>query len=223
MNILAIIPARGGSQGIPKKNITPVAGKPLINYTIKVAQQSERINKIVVSSDNDEILDVAKIEGVVAIKRPVELAGHNSKMDGAINHVLTELNNQGYKADLVVLLQPTSPLRSIETLNTAIDVFIENQENFDSLIPLAPTSNKVGITENNVFKPMYPAGVQRQELTQLYYDCGTVHIFKPEVLIRGDFFGKNIFAFPIPWPESLDIDSHDDLDLAEYYLQKLRK
>lgn len=218
MKILAIIPARGGSQSIPKKNIALLAGKPLISYTIKAAQQSKYIDKTVVSSDDEEILSAAQAEGAEPIKRPGELANNTSKMDQAMKHALAELKKQDCEPDLIVLLQPTSPLRSVGTIDGAIAAFIKNQDKFDSLIPLAPTSNKVGTIEGQAFKPKYPAGAQRQELEALYYDCGTIHIFKPKLINQGDFFGKNIFAFPIPWPESLDIDTPDDIALAEYYL-----
>ena len=220
MKIVAIIPPRAGSKGILGKNITLLAQKPMICYSIDQAKKSKYINKIIVSSDGNEILDISKKCGAECIKRPKELAGDNSKIDETIKHVLSELEKSGEVFDLVVLLQPTSPLRKSETIDKAIELFIKNKDNFDSLMPLAKALNKIGIIENNKFIPKYSAGVQRQEMEELYYDCGTIHIFKPEIINTGNFFGDRIFAFKINHPESIDIDSQDDIELAEFYIQK---
>lgn len=219
MKILAIIPARGGSKGIPKKNIAMLAGKPLIEYSIDQAKHSKYLDKIVVSSDDQEILEVARGLGAETILRPTELAQDMSKMDGVIKHALDTLEQQGYVPELVVLLQPTSPLRTAKIIDTAIETFIANKDKFDSLMPLVRTSNKIGTIEGQRFNPKYQVGAQRQEIAELYYDCGTVYLFKPDKIKLGEFFGKNILAFPVAWPASLDIDTKKDLELVEYYLK----
>lgn len=222
MKILAVIPARGGSKGIPQKNIIPLVGQPLISYSIKQAQKSDLIDKVVVSSDDEQILSVAQAYGAEIIKRPPELAQDTSVLDGTIRHILESLKKeQGYTPDLIVLLQPTSPLRSVATINDAIGKFIANANEFDSLIPLVETSNKVGIIRGSKFIPRYPVGAQRQELETLYREAGTIFILKPLIIRAGGFFGERICAYLINPQESLDIDSLDDLKMAEFYLQKL--
>ncbi len=218
--VLAIIPARGGSRGIPGKNLKKLAGKPLLVYSIEQAKAVPAIDRVVVSSDDDAVLEVAQTHGAQAIKRPSEFSGDTAKMDGAILHALTVLAEEGYRPDLVVLLQPTSPLRRVQTIARAIHEFSASGERFDSLMPLAETSSKVGTIAEKQFRPQYAAGAQRQELPVLYYDCGTVYLFKPTLLATGKFFGERIYAFPVSWPESLDIDTRSDFELAEYFLMK---
>jgi len=223
MKTVAIIPARGNSKGIQKKNVANLAGKPLLVYSIEQALQSSFIDKVVVSSDDDAILNVAKKFAVETIRRPPEFSHDTAPMDGVIKHALDILIKQNYEADLVVLLQPTSPLRRLNTVNSAISAFIKNRNKFDSLMPLSETSSKVGTLENKRFVPSYFPGAQRQELEKTYFDCGTIHIFKPEIIRAGKFFGERIYGFFIDWPESLDIDETDDMKLAEYFLMNLKQ
>lgn len=218
MNILACIPARGGSKSIPKKNIHPFNGKPLLAHAIEQALAIPAINRTVVSSDSREILEIAEDYGAQAICRPADIAGDAAKIDDAIVHALDVLATDGYHPDIVVLLQPTSPLRTPQTVERAIAAFQERFASYDSLMPVAETSNKLGIIENDRFIAQYPPGVQRQELRSQYYDCGTVHIFKPELLRKGRFFGDIIYPFVVPFPENLDVDTVHDIRLAEYLL-----
>lgn len=224
--ILALIPARGGSKGIPKKNIIDFCGQPMIFYSINAARQSKYVDKIVVSSDSAEILSVAEKYGAQTVKRPEELAQDTSKMDDAIKHVLTTLaQDDGFKPDLIVLLQPTSPLRTTETIDKAIEVFNENSDNFDSLIPLYPVSGKIGVIKDGAYKKLQGgSGKQRQELVSYYKECGTIFIFKPEVINAGKFYGDRIYPFIIEREEeAVDIDNFDDLEYAKYLNSKTKK
>ena len=220
MNIISIIPARGGSKGIPRKNIYSLQGKPLICYTIEHALASPDIDRVFVSSDDERILKISKSSGAETILRPTALAGDDTPLDDVINHVLEILDAEKYQVDLIVLLQPTSPLRTGRTLKQAISQFKKNINEFDSLMPLGETSSKIGTIEKQRFQPLYRPGIQRQDLKKTYYDCGTVHIFKPDLIRTGRFFGDKIFGFPIAWPESLDIDTMDEMQLADYHLSK---
>lgn len=221
MKILCVIPARGGSKGIPRKNISVLAGKPLIDYTIEQAKQSKLFGRIVVTSDATAILDVARQHSRVhLIHRPGHLAGDTTPMTEVLVHALGEMEKQKYLPDLVVLLQPTSPLRSVATVKKAVTSFSERVSDFDSLMPVAKVSSKIGTIEEGLFVPQYRVNAQRQELKELYYDCGTVYIFKPALIERHNLPGEKIFAFVVPWPESLDIDTPSDMKLAELLLKK---
>ncbi len=220
MKIVGLIPARGGSKGIRNKNLALLSGRPLLVHTIRQAKRSKYLDKIVVSSEEEKILTVAKAAGSEVILRPSEFARDDSRMDDVMIHALSVLASQQYIADLVVLLQPTSPLRNDKVIDTAIDAFLPKRDQYDSLVPLEETSAKIGIIDHGRFMPQYLPGMQRQELSVIYHDCGAVYIFKPDVLRCGEFFGKRLFAFPIAWPASLDIDTPEDLQLAEYYVEK---
>lgn len=219
--ILAIIPARGDSEGIPGKNIVDLCGKPLITYSINSALKSKHIDKVVVSSDNEEILSVAKKHNAKIIKRPKRLAKKSSSIDLAIKHALGILKKQGYLPELVVLLQPTSPLRAVKTLDRAITLFLKEFPKYDSLIPLYEVGGKIGKINKKQYISLNTPGKQRHELKSFYKECGTVFIFKPNVILSGKFYGEKIYPFVIESArEALDIDSYDDLQLAEFFLRK---
>jgi len=219
--ILAIIPARGGSKGIPNKNIIDVQGRPLISYSIASAQKSKYLDKIAVSSDNQEILGISLKYGAKTIKRPSELSQDNSGMAGVIKHALENLRDQeGFLADWAVLLQPTSPLRKAATINSAIECFGNVCDNYDSLIPLKSIGGKIGKIENQEYTSIQEIGRQRQEINSFYQECGVVYIFKPEFILNNMFYGKKIFPFIInDFAETIDVDTYNDLKLAEYYLK----
>ena len=221
--ILALVPARGGSKSIHQKNIVPLAGQPLIAHSIKQALDSVYIDKVAVTSDDWQILRIANDHGVHAIQRPEHLASDSSPIDHAIQHALQELEiHYGYQPDLIVLLQPTSPLRQVTTINKAIQAFIELGQGYDSLIPLHPLDGKIGTIKDQTYQPhAHQLGKQRHELPPIHKECGTIFIFRPEVIRAGQFYGKKVYPFIINnFFESLDIDSYHDLDLANYHLSK---
>jgi CMP-N-acetylneuraminic acid synthetase len=215
--VLAIIPARGGSKGIIKKNLVKLGGKPLVEFSIDVALGCRKIDKIVVSSDDDSVLELAKKHSVDVLKRPKELAGDLTSLKEVIEEVLQHY--EGYV--LIVLLQPTSPLRTVETVDIAISEFLKNYNEYDSLVPLCKSSTKIGVIKEGKYIANYPIGKQRQELPPTYKECGTVFVFKRAVIEKGGFFGDNIYPFIIEdHAEAIDIDGVDDLELAEFYLKK---
>jgi CMP-N-acetylneuraminic acid synthetase len=122
----AIIPARGGSKDIPKKNIKPLRGKPLITYTIDYAKKSRCINKVVVSTEDEEIAEISRKYGAEVMERPENLAKGESPTIDVIFHVLKILKMKNYNPDIVVLLQPTSPLRSAKDIDNAIKLFLDS-------------------------------------------------------------------------------------------------
>lgn len=218
--ILAIIPARGGSKGIPRKNIKKLTGKPLIVYSIEAALKSKYINKIIVSTEDKEIAEISKKYGAEVIKRPRELAKNYSSIIDVLKHVLEKLREEeNYKPDIIVLLQPTSPLRTVKTIDSAILIFRDKFEYYDSLIPLYPIEGKIGIIRRERYIPNYILGSRRQDIEPIYRECGTIFIFKPDLIKNGEMFGEKILPFVIEkYKESIDIDTTDDLKIAEFFM-----
>lgn len=218
--ILAIIPARGGSTGIPRKNIRLLAGKPLIAYSIEAALESKYIGKVVVSTEDDEIAAVSREYGAEVIKRPMGFAKNTSPMSYTVKHVLKYLKEkEKYIPEITILLQPTSPLRTLKTINSAIKVFYDNLDDYDSLIPLYQIEGKLGNIHKRCYVPRYTMGSRRQDVEPVYMECGTVFIFKPDLINQNNLFGEKIFPFIIKsYGESIDIDNADDLKQAEYFM-----
>lgn len=221
--ILAIIPARGGSKGLPGKNIIDLAGKPLIAWTIQASLQSKYINKTIVSSDNDGILSVAKKHGVETIKRPDELASDSANSKGVISHALSALTDDEF--DYVVLLQPTSPLRGSDDIDQSFKTLFS--QDCDSLISVNKTDNKIlksfklngsgyleGISNND-----YPF-MCRQDLPETYISNGAIYIVKvAEFMKSRSFMSNKTTMFVMSKENSIDIDNLADLEKAKLALE----
>jgi CMP-N,N'-diacetyllegionaminic acid synthase len=223
-NILAIIPARGGSKTLPRKNIIDLAGKPLISWTITASIESKYITKTIVSSDDDEILDISRSFGAETIKRSSELALDTSSSEVVIEHVLEEVAKDITMIfDLIVLLQPTSPLRS----SYDIDMALENMfsKNATALISVCQIDNKILKTfvENEegyiegAFNNKYPFK-RRQDLPSVYMPNGAIYI-----IVKDEFdAGKTLFTnktalYEMEKIKSIDIDNINDLEAAERF------
>src|SRR3989344_6503334 len=137
--ILAIIPARGGSKTIPQKNITLLAGKPLIFHTIEAGKKSTYIDKLVVSTDSSTIAELASQSGTEVIIRPASLAADNSSTVDAVLHVLDTLGRMGQSFDIILLLEPTSPLRKESDIDAALEKFIDHLDIADALVSIGKT------------------------------------------------------------------------------------
>ena len=225
--ILAIIPARGGSKGIPRKNIRVLAGKPLIAYSIEAALKSKYINKVVVSTDDKEIAEVAKKYGAEVIKRPKELARDESPTIDAIFHVLDSLKDENYIPDMIILLQPTSPLRSIDDIDNAIGLFLNND--CEAVVGVREDihlywSFKI---ERSYLKPVFDKKylkMGRQELPKLYLPNGAIFISTPTILRKyNGFYCNKTLPYIMPVERSIDIDDEKDFIFAEILIKKLRR
>lgn len=219
--VLAIIPARGGSKGLPRKNIIELAGKPLIAWTIEACLNSKYITKTIVSSDDDEILTVSRKYGADTIKRPIELASDVSPSEPIIEHTLEGLEE---RFEYVVFLQPTSPLRGSEDIDTAMDFFLNSDST--ALISVCEIDNKVlkalkinsngyieGISNNE-----YPF-MRRQDLPKVYMPNGAIYIITTDSFVENrKLFTDKTVAYEMDALHSLDIDSKIDLDEAERYI-----
>ncbi len=225
---VAIIPARGGSKGIVKKNIRLLGGKPLITHTIQAAKKSHNIQHIIVTTDDSEIAEIAISEGVMVIKRPPEISTYESPTIDAIFHVLTKCEELDIHPDIVLLLQPTSPLRTTEDIDAALTTF--QQIPCDSLISVSQTPHPPywDMTINEMYiKPIFDPEFlrkRRQDLPQAYVPNGAIYIASPDQLKRErSFYGERILPYIMPRERSIDIDSELDLILAELIMKKTSK
>lgn len=223
MKILSIIPARGGSKGIPKKNIIEFDEQPLISYSIKQAKGSRFITDIVVSSDSDEILKIAEHYGAIGIKRPQELSTDTSTSESAILHVI---ENIGKKYDLIVFLQVTSPLRTTEDIDNCIETLLKN--NYDSLFSanlledmLIWRQNKNNLESYNYD---YKNRKRRQDSENQFVENGSIYVFSVSGFIenKNRLFGKKGLSLMENW-KMFEIDSFEDLHFCELiYINKLK-
>jgi CMP-N,N'-diacetyllegionaminic acid synthase len=227
---LAIIPARGGSKGIPKKNIINVNDQPLITYTIETTKKSQHLDKVYVSSDSDEILQVAKDHGAATLKRPEHLAGDTIQNHEVLQHIIHELEAQGETYDYVLWLQPTSPLRTGADIDSAIEKLIAEKNTMllsiteadfppDFLITLE--DDVINFQNTKLFED-----VRRQNLPQYYMLNGAIFIFQKDFLLQATaypFAEKKTSFYLMPKNRSIDIDDLDDLVIVESYLKKLPK
>lgn len=229
LNILAIIPARGGSKGIPKKNIRLLAGKPLIEYTINAAKNSEFINCITVSTDEKEIAAIAEERDVEVIMRPSDIAKDESPIIDTINHTITTLKERdGFIPDIIVLLQPTSPLRNTADIDGAIQQFLSG--NSDSLISVCENDHppywSFTITDQNL-KPLFRkkmSSTRRQDLPKTYRPNGAIYISTQDSLKKyPTFISKNTLPYVMPSFRSIDIDTPFDFRLAEFLIKNQKK
>lgn len=204
--ILGLIPARGGSKGVPGKNIKMINGKPLIVWTIEKALQSKKIDKVIVSTDSEEIAEISRNAGAIVLKRPVELATDTASTQDVMVHAL-----QSYSADILVLLQPTSPYRSKGLIDECIDEFIEGD--YDSLA--------TGFICD--YKEYGKNTLPRQQIKGFFYDDGNVYVIKAKNILAGDRYGKKIGHKFISRYENAEIDDEYDFWLLEQILKKWEK
>lgn len=221
MQILAVIPARGGSKGIPKKNIRLMNGKPLISYSINNAKNSRYITDVFVTTDSNEISEVAEEYGVEIIKRDESLSSDLITLDPVVFHAKNcaeKIKNKKY--DAVVTLQPTSPLLKTETLDNAIEYFING--NYDTVLSVINKPHlSWGLQENKII-PLYKERKNRQELPPQYFETGAFLIAKADCVKNNTRIGKNVSVFEVAENESIDIDDKNDWLLTEN-LMKCKK
>ncbi len=219
MKILAIIPARGGSKGIPGKNIKLLAGKPLIAYSIEAARNSRFINRTIVSTDDEKIAKVAKKFGAEVIVRPKELAEDTTPMDPVLKHVVDSLEKENYVPDIVVLLQPTSPLRTTKHLDEAIEKFLNG--NFDSLISVEINRNpQHEISEEKYLIPAFKKIENRDKRKPLIIENGAIYISKTDLIKKGKIRGEKIGYYEMDRYSSIDIDEPKDFEIVEQLFKK---
>ncbi|MGL5413923.1 acylneuraminate cytidylyltransferase family protein [Cetobacterium sp.] len=226
--ILAIIPARGGSKGIPKKNIIDLLGKPLLYYSIKSAKKSKYIDKAIVSTNDLEIAEVAKKLGAdVPFLRPEDISGDKSKSIDAFIHAIKELEKLEEKYDYVLLLQNTSPLRQSWHIDEAIEKLIESGER--SLVSVAEVTEHPCIMrtlneKNETINLVNMSGdMRRQDFPPIYIVNGAIYIQKNDEYLDLDTnLNGGKLAYVMAREYSVDIDEYLDLDIATHYLKKMK-
>jgi CMP-N-acetylneuraminic acid synthetase len=227
VNVLAIIPARGGSKGIPHKNVRLMGGRPLLAYTVDAAHASRRVTRTIVSTDDPVIAAAARELGVdVPFMRPAELSGDATPMLPVLQHAVREMETRGCAADAVVLLQPTSPLRRAEHIDAAVDLLESSgADSVVSVVEVPHQFNPVSVMrlENDRLVPFLdgPVILRRQDKPRVFARNGpAVLAVRTAVLQSGSLYGDDIRPLTMAPHDSLDVDSPDDLELVEYFLTR---
>lgn len=219
MKILAIISARGGSKGIPRKNIRLMNGKPLIYYAINNALKSKYITDVVVSTDDDEISYISKMCGAKVIKRPDELANDKATLDPVIYHATLLMEKEiGEQYDVIVTLQPTSPLLTVETLDKALNSFLNS--NYDCFISAINAPHLSWSKKDGQIVPNYKERLNRQQLPENYLETGAFFFSRRYIVKENSRIGGKISIYEIPENESIDIDNVNDWIICESQLKR---
>lgn len=218
---IAIIPARGGSKGVPRKNVRLLAGKPLLVHSIEHAQATSRVDAVVVSTDDPEIAGIASEAGAKVIQRPPSLAADDTPTLPVLVHVLEQLGDDSVSR--VVTLQPTSPLRRAEHLAEAIELL---SEDFDSIIGVCVAEHspyKMFTVSGDALSPLIAGttpGAPRQQLPAAYRENGAVYVTWRDVLLeQRSIWGSRARPFLMDAESSVDIDSAFDFTIAEALLK----
>ena len=229
--VLAIIPARAGSKGVKNKNIKPLNGKPLILYTIEEAKKSDQIDKIVVSTDSTEIADLSKIHGVeVPFIRPKKLSTDSSLTYDVVKHCIEYYKSNGEHFDIILLLQPTTPFRTVETINKSVKI-LKNKSVYTSVVsvvdvegnhPFRMKEIKDNFLINYIdqgFENMNP----RNELPKVYIRSGAIY-----AILTKNFYEEQSLVSNLCSPiildkiETINIDSPLDFEFCEFILKKTK-
>ena len=229
--ILAIIPARGGSKGMPGKNIREFAGKPLIAHSIATALNCSLISRTIVSTDDDEIAAIAKTHGAQIIKRPNELAADTSLVIDAIKHAVLKVEEEGRDVDFVFLLEPTSPFRRAEDLEKCVRVLLDDKADSVATFTDSHVSpNRLWRVSDNVVEPYIEGAVPwlpRQKQPKAHELTGQIYGLSRKVLFEKEdsislLLGRK-FAVITPRETALDIDTELDFMIAEKVMEHFQR
>ena len=216
---LGFIPARGGSKGIPRKNLVNLAGQPLLAYSIGQALQIPEIDKVVVSTDDREIADVAAAKGSGVIMRPAELATDQATTESAMLHALDVLGREGDEYDYTVIIEPTSPLRSPATVQRCLRLAIDRSASV--VITVTEIKSNLGRLRNDRFTPLIPnAPRRRQDREPTFAEVGVAYVVSTTHLRKSGriFDGPDPMAIAVDPIEAIDINTPADLILCSALL-----
>ena len=225
--ILGIIPARGGSKGIPGKNIRLLNGKPLIYYTVEAARASELIDRLILTTDSPEIAEIGKSLGVDApFLRPPELAQDDTPMLPVLEHAIQHVESGGWQPEIIVLLQPTAPLRRGEHIRLAVNMLMESK--CDSVVSVVEVPRHyvpdfVLKIEEGKLKPFLdaPLATRRQDARPAFSRDGTIYVFWRDMFFeKHTIYGDDCRPILIPDHESCNLDTMMDWQEAERMLQE---
>jgi len=226
METLTIIPARGGSKGVPRKNVRLVGGKPLIAWSIEAARQSNLVGDFHVSTDDEEIAAVAREWGASVLPRPADLAGDRTPMIEVIEHALHECESRRDKPyDSFLLLQPTAPMRLPEDIDGALTALADSGA--DSVISVYQVEDahpaRMYLIESNTLRPFCdePPGSLRQDLPDVYHRNGAIYACTRKFLVaQRRLWGGRIAPYVMPKDRSANIDDPQDLAIADFLLSQ---
>jgi CMP-N-acetylneuraminic acid synthetase len=237
--IIAIIPARGGSKRLPRKNILPLAGKPLIAYTIEQSLASKYVDRTIVSTEDPAIAEVSLRYKAEVIDRPIELATDKATTLSVLKHVLEKIREEGDNPDIIVLLQPTTPLRKEELIDDAIVKLVETGSNavvsvcelhigkewileikdckLDFLIKRNKDTKSTKSSENDT-----NLKTRTQDQKKAYILNGAIYAYKSKIVEESKIYNMDDDFIPLIMDKasSIDIDNKDDLELAEFYINR---
>ncbi len=233
MNILAIVPARGGSKGIPGKNMVDLNGKPLMQYTFDAAKESKCIDRILLSTDDEKFAEFGRSQGIEVEMRPEELATDTAVMKDVINYHLDRLAEKGYTPDIFILLQPTSPLRTAQHIDEALKLLIED-ETADAIVSVMDMPHQylpmkiMKMDDSGALKFYQEDGEKyttRQALPHLYARNGAaIYAVYTDVYRKtGSLYGTRCLPYVMEEEDSVDIDKPFDLFLADSILKSRQK
>lgn len=225
-SVIALIPARGGSKGIPRKNLAILDGIPLIGHTIRAAQESMLIDSVWVSSDDEETLGVAKVFGAQSLTRPYEFANDTASSVDVVKHFLNSGISELKDDSIIVYLQPTSPLRNGKHVDLAL--YSMALAEVDAVISVVeaekPPQKAFSIDANGNLKSLFDerlSNARRQDLPPCYFPNGAIYAFRVHAFNSRDGFPSNgSVPYVMQASESIDIDSEDDFARAEIMIRK---
>lgn len=225
MRFLIVIPARGGSKGIPMKNIYPIDGKPLLMYSLEMIKQVEFNGDVAVSTDSEQIKRVAaSVPGIEIVDRPEDISGDKASTESALLHALEVMEERkGYIYDAVVTLQATSPLRTPQTVKTCLEQYEIDRNKYDALLTLTETRTDYWIKDGEAhYRRLYPdAPRRRQDRDPIYIENSAVYITDKKSLIEtGSVLGHAVNGYVIPEREGMDINEPIDILLTEELLKE---
>ena len=221
MKTLVVIPARGGSKGIPRKSLRPLGGKPMIYYAINAALQARSVDEVVVTTDDDEIALFASRFGAMVVKRPDRLANDVATLDPVIVHAVDVVESESGKTfDLVVTVQPTSPLVKSEDIDSALCLF--DEPGVDTVLSVVDDRHLCWGVDGIKAVPRYLKRVNRQQLPANYKETGAIIACRRKQLKSGTRIGQNVALHEISHERSFDIDTFADLYLCEAMLTRSR-
>ncbi len=225
--IVAIIPARGGSKGILRKNIRLIMGKPMIAYAIESALKCKYLDKVIVSTDDKEIARISKKYGADVIMRPEKLSGDKSPVILALQHVIENLGEEDqFYPKMIVLLQPTSPLRVAKDIDLAIEKYLSGR--YESVVSVCEIYDNPYLyyqDNNNFISQLIKSKLnfsRRQEIPKTYRINGAVYVVNTKMIMdRGKIFSNKTGAIVMPQSRSVDIDEYSDLKIVRSRIKKI--
>jgi len=223
LRILAVVPARGGSKGVPKKNIRTLGGEPLIGHTLRKAKAVNEINRLIVSTDDTEIASIAQSYGVEVLDRPADISTDLASTESVLLHAIRQFVSKGEIFDVVIVLEPTSPFRSIDTIKRAIYKF--NDKSVESVVAVRKSTENIGLINAGVFMPIVPDAPRRRQLRNpIYIESSTIYAARIDFLVKNKSLVSDKWtSLVVSNQEAIDINTEYDLQYAEFHLENITK